>query len=242
LSTVCMITRVTSMTPVSRVQSIPLQRVSTVDALTAALRDQVLDGRLPGGTPLREAELCEVFGVSRHTVRTALQALAHEGLARHEPHRGAFVPRLTTDEVVDLYRLRTVLEINAVRVLAREPRRRDPARAAVRALQAISEVASWTDVRDADLDFHRALVDALESPRTSRTYAALMTELRLCFLQLQHELEDPRDVARQHTDILEAIESGDDDEAARLLRDHLDESRDNVANAYRRRDPRAATG
>jgi len=230
------------MPPLPRLQSIPLQRVSTVDALTAALRDQVLDGTLPGGTPLREAELCEVFGVSRHTVRTALQALAHEGLARQEPNRGAFVPRLTADDVVDLFRLRTVLELTAVHALAQEPQRREPPRAALRALHALGEQASWTEVRDADLDFHRALVDALESPRTSRTHAALMTELRLCFLELQPELEHPRDVARQHQEILAAIELGDADEAARLLREHLNESRENIADAYRRRDAEAASG
>jgi DNA-binding GntR family transcriptional regulator len=62
-----------------------------------------------------------------------------------------------------------------------------------------------------------------------------MTELRLSFLQLQQELEDHRDVARQHTEILDAIESGDAGEAARLLQVHLDEARENIAGAYRSR-------
>jgi DNA-binding GntR family transcriptional regulator len=223
------------MASATRLHATPLQRVSTVEALTKALRDRVLDGTLAADTPLREAELCEVFGVSRHTVRTALRALGHEGLARLEPNRGAFVPELTADDVDDLFRLRSALELTAVRTLAQEPRRRDAARRAAQALQAIPEDASWTAVRDADLDFHRALVDALASPRVTRTYAALMTELRLSFLQLQQELEDHRDVARQHTEILDAIESGDAGEAARLLQVHLDEARENIAGAYRSR-------
>jgi DNA-binding GntR family transcriptional regulator len=223
------------MASATRLHATPLQRVSTVEALTKALREQVLDGTLAADTPLREAELCEVFGVSRHTVRTALRALGHEGLARLEPNRGAFVPELTAEDVDDLFRLRSALELTAVRTLAQEPRRRDGARRAAPAPQAIPEDASWTAVRDADLDFHRALVDALASPRVTRTYAALMTELRLSFLQLQQELEDHRDVARQHTEILDAIESGDAGEAARLLQVHLDEARENIAGAYRSR-------
>jgi DNA-binding GntR family transcriptional regulator len=223
------------MASATRLHATPLQRVSTVEALTKALRDRVLDGTLAADTPLREAELCEVFGVSRHTVRTALRALGHEGLARLEPNRGAFVPELTADDVDDLFRLRSALELTAVRTLAQEPRRRGAARRAAQALQGIPEDASWTAVRDADLDFHRALVDALASPRVTRTYAALMTELRLSFLQLQQELEDHRDVARQHTEILDAIESGDAGEAARLLQVHLDEARENIAGAYRSR-------
>ncbi len=227
------------MASATRLHATPLQRVSTVEALTTALRDRVLDGTLAADTPLREAELCEVFGVSRHTVRTALRALGHEGLARLEPNRGAFVPELTADDVADLFRLRSALELTAVRTLAEEPRRRAAARRAAQALQAIPEDASWTAVRDADLAFHRALVDALASPRVTRTYAALMTELRLSFLQLQQELEDHRDVARQHTEILDAIESGDAGEAARLLQAHLDEARENIAGAYRSRARRA---
>jgi DNA-binding GntR family transcriptional regulator len=223
------------MASATRLHATPLQRVSTVEALTKALREQVLDGTLAADTPLREAELCEVFGVSRHTVRTALRALGHEGLARLEPNRGAFVPELTAEDVDDLFRLRSALELTAVRTLAQEPRRRDGVRRAAPAPQAIPEDASWTAVRDADLDFHRALVDALASPRVTRTYAALMTELRLSFLQLQQELEDHRDVARQHTEILDAIESGDAGEAARLLQVHLDEARENIAGAYRSR-------
>jgi DNA-binding GntR family transcriptional regulator len=222
------------MASATRLHATPLERVSTVEALTKALRDRVLDGTLAADTPLREAELCEVFGVSRHTVRTALRALGHEGLARLEPNRGAFVPELTADDVDDLFRLRSALELTAVRTLAQEPRRA-AARRAAQALQGIPEDASWTAVRDADLDFHRALVDALASPRVTRTYAALMTELRLSFLQLQQELEDHRDVARQHTEILDAIESGDAGEAARLLQVHLDEARENIAGAYRSR-------
>jgi DNA-binding GntR family transcriptional regulator len=227
------------MASATRLHATPLQRVSTVEALTKALRDQVLDGTLAADTPLREAELCEAFGVSRHTVRTALRALGHEGLARLEPNRGAFVPELTADDVDDLFRLRSALELTAVRTLAEEPRRRESARRAAQALQAIPEDASWTAVRDADLGFHRALVDALASPRVTRTYAALMTELRLSFLQLQQELEDHRDVARQHTEILDAIESGDAGEAARLLQVHLDEARESIAGAYRSRAGRA---
>src|SRR4051794_8940927 len=90
---------------------VALHRISTGDALVAALQEQVLDGTLPGGTALREADLRDTFGVSRHTVRTALQTLAHRGLVRLEPNRSASVPRLTPDDVRDLFRLRTVLEL-----------------------------------------------------------------------------------------------------------------------------------
>ena len=42
-----------------------LHRVSTVDALVAALRTRILDGDLPAGERLRELELAEAYGVAR---------------------------------------------------------------------------------------------------------------------------------------------------------------------------------
>ena len=71
-----------------------LARVSTVDALAAALRTRILDGELAPGERLRELELAEAYGVARHSLRAALRALAAEGLVTIEPNRGARVARL----------------------------------------------------------------------------------------------------------------------------------------------------
>jgi DNA-binding GntR family transcriptional regulator len=211
---------------------VTLRPVSMLEALTGALREQILDGRLPAGSALREADLCATFSVSRHTLRTALRALAHEGVVRLEANRGASVPRLNAQDVADLFALRTVLEVHAVRALAGDPSRRPPVELALRSLRDLGPDASWGEVRDADIAFHRALVDALGSQRISRTYGALATEVRLSFLQLQPEFEDARAVAAQHERIYSAVEAGDADLAERLLREHLETAvRDIVASA-----------
>ena len=46
-----------------------LQRTTTVDALADALRARILDGALAPGARLRERELCEQYGVARHSLR-----------------------------------------------------------------------------------------------------------------------------------------------------------------------------
>ena len=73
----------------------PLHRPSTVDALADALRHEILDGELAPGSRLRERELCEAYGVARHSLRAALRALENEGLVRIEQHRGARVAALS---------------------------------------------------------------------------------------------------------------------------------------------------
>jgi DNA-binding GntR family transcriptional regulator len=222
--------------PLARLQPTAIRSVSTVDALMAALRDQILDGTLPAGTPLRETELCEAFGVSRHTARTALRGLDHEGLARHEANRGAFVPRLNAQEVVDLFRFRGVLERTAVSWLAEGAGRPDMVQAAVEALGDLGQDATWGTIRDADLHVHQAIVDAVDSPRMSRSYAALMTELRLCFIELQDELRHAETIVGEHQAILTAIQSRDPERARRLIDEQLAASSAHVAEVYRLRD------
>ncbi len=211
---------------------IALRRISTVEALVDAIREQVLSGALPGGAPLREADLCATFGVSRHTVRTSLLALSHEGIVRIEPNRGATVPALTAADVDDLFDLRIVLESACARVVARDADRLGPVQAAVRQLEGIPAKASWERVRDADLAFHQALVDAAGSPRTSQTFRALLSELRLGFVQLRAELEDHAVVARQHAQILAKLKKGDADRAVAALVKHLDAARRDILAAY----------
>ncbi len=62
--------------------------------LATVLRESIISGRFPiGGKIPTEAELVEQYGVSRATVRGALQHLREEGLIRREAGRGTFVAR-----------------------------------------------------------------------------------------------------------------------------------------------------
>lgn len=217
---------------VERRNVVALHRVSTGDALVAALQEQVLDGTLAGGTALREADLREMFGVSRHTVHTALQTLAHRGLVRLEPNRSASVALITPDAVRDLFRFRTVLELTAARAVSGDVEALAPARAAVVSLERLAPDTVWGEVRDIDIRFHTGLVDALGSPRISRAFRSLAAELRLCFVQLRPELVDHPLVAAQHREILTALETGETDRAVSALRDHLDRAREDIVAGY----------
>ncbi|MDO0916656.1 GntR family transcriptional regulator [Streptomyces sp. DT2A-34] len=221
--------------PHVRAQLPALQRVSTVEAVATTLRDQILDGNLPAGQPLREADLSEQLRVSRHSVRVALSNLTHEGLVRHEPNRGAFVRDMSTHEIADCYRLRSILELEAARTLCGDTAALSRARAAVQRLVDTPTDSPWAAQREADLAFHRELVDALGSPLISRTYESLMMELRLCFLVEGVKDKDPEVIAQTHVALLEILESGDVDEAVRVLTEHLDSSRDDAIEALRSR-------
>ncbi|MGH2950182.1 MAG: GntR family transcriptional regulator, partial [Solirubrobacteraceae bacterium] len=166
-----------------------LERISTVDALATALRREILDGALPAGARLREQELCEKYGVARHSLRAALRALAAEGLVRIEPHRGARVAQLTADDVRWLYELRAALELEAAH-LARERNggRLPPSvHEALARLQdaCAGEDPPWSAINEAHAGLHGAIVEAARSPRIAAAHAALSGEMRLFLLALR---------------------------------------------------------
>jgi DNA-binding GntR family transcriptional regulator len=206
----------------------PLQRVSTVDALVAALRRDILDGRRPGGSRLRERELCDAYGVARHTLRAALRALAAEGLATIEPNRGASVALLEPQDVRWLYELRAALELEDIHLAHERNDGRLPA--AVHEAQAALERAcaggdpAWSAVADAHFDLHAALVAASASPRIVAAHAALAGEMRLFVLQLRPHAT-ARGLADEHAALLAALER----EGPEPLRAHLRASADTLS-------------
>lgn len=81
----------------------------------STLRKAILDGNLPGGTRLVQAEIASTMGVSTTPVREALRDLAAEGLIRLDPHRGGIVHDLEFEELDEILRLRSILEPEAIR-------------------------------------------------------------------------------------------------------------------------------
>jgi DNA-binding GntR family transcriptional regulator len=92
----------------------------------------------------------------------------------------------------------------------------------VRRLEGLPPAASWSDVVEADMDFHSALVEAVGSPRLGRVYRSLQSEIRLCMVQLRPAYDEPSTVAAEHRELIEAIAAGPKRAVARVMNEHLD--------------------
>ena len=79
------------------------------------LREAIILGELPAGTPLRLDELARSLGMSISPIREAVRQLEALGLAKHVPHQGAKVLDFDVDELRDLFEVRLALESLAVR-------------------------------------------------------------------------------------------------------------------------------
>ena len=129
------------------------------------LRESIILGELPAGTPLRLDDLARSLGMSISPIREAVRQLEALGLAKHVPHQGARVLDFDVNELRDLFQVRLALESLAVRRAAE--RFTDEAAASARAhLARFDETRRAGDVRQtlrAHSDFHFALYEASQS-------------------------------------------------------------------------------
>ena len=197
-----------------------LGRISTTEAIVRELRGDILDGTIPAGSHLREVELADRLGVSRQSLRAALAELVYRGLLRREPHRGVHVPVLSRSDVRDIYDLRQVIEGEAVRRVARDPRRIADIDAAVEDLERLSANEHWSAVAEADVAIHRAVVEAAGSPRLLKAADLFAVEMLLIVVPAQNYMSTA-EMTREHRELLDVIRSGDQDAAWLRFKRHL---------------------
>ncbi|MGI5289136.1 GntR family transcriptional regulator [Nonomuraea polychroma] len=208
-----------------------LGRSSTAERVADILRDRISEGFFRPGQRLSEETISEGLGVSRNTLREAFRLLGHERLLDHKLNRGVFVRLPSVEDVLDLYRVRRVLEGAAVR---RPPSRKALAvvREAMRDAERAAAKDDWQGVGTANIRFHQALVSLNGSPRIDELMRQLLAELRLVF----HVMENPRAFHEPFVDrnrtLLELIEAGKPDEAAAYLDDYLDHAEELLVHAY----------
>jgi DNA-binding GntR family transcriptional regulator len=202
-----------------------IERVTTASRVAEALREELLSGTFPPGTPMRDVHLAKRAGVSRPTMREALAELVRDGLLVHSLHRGVEVMRVEADDVRDIYATRRLLESAGLRALMRT---RSPELGGLEAaIVKMEQAAADRDLRlgvDADTEFHLAIVGALGIRRLADAACAAMLELRLVLSVIDRSDEGARSRGNEHTPLLELIRAGQRSEAARALALHLDEA------------------
>ncbi|AOW93543.1 GntR family transcriptional regulator [Rhodococcus sp. WMMA185] len=205
----------------------PASRQSTAEFIADRLRAAIMKGALEPGAQLGEAELAAHFQVSRGPLREAMQRLVSEGILRSIRHRGIFVTELSLDDVVDVYRSRSVIERGALDMILADGRREATYAAlesAVLEMRDAAERGNAAAVSDADQKFHQILVECSSSPRLVRAAKTLLIETRMCMGALQTTYPDLREQAAEHAALREEIRTGAPPKVRRMLVEHLDDA------------------
>jgi DNA-binding GntR family transcriptional regulator len=216
-----------------------LERRSTGEQVAQAIREAILSGRLEPGAHLREATMAEAFGVSRNTLRGAIQVLARDGLVTHRVHRGAFVTELDPEAIADIFRARRIVELSA---LGGEAGGADlaPLEVAQAALREAIDGGDEDGIVMADLAFHRGLADLSRSSRLSTLFSEMEAETRLSALLVGNAHLDSEELYAEHGEILDLLRRGEVDAARELLARHLDSSEQLLLDALAARREAAA--
>ncbi|MCJ2052043.1 GntR family transcriptional regulator [Methylobacterium sp. J-070] len=201
-------------------------------AVLTELRRRLIAGIFSPGEQLRQDVLAEELGVSRVPVREALRTLEGEGQLIYEPHRGYFVVDLNLDELVEIYRLRDLLEAEATEVgfpnlTAADLALMAQSMAQMRAAMKHDDVAALTA---ANRRFHFALYNACRMPRLLRILEQLWDASDPYRAVYFCDVDNRTLMHREHVDIYEAARSGD----LRTLQRRLVEHRTHAVPALRK--------
>ena len=183
----------------------------------------IMSGELGGGARLNENALASEFDVSRGPVREAVQALAEAGLLTIKRNRGAFVREIGLEDVLHVYDLRAGLARVAGRLAAIRGTASGIARleALWAAMEAARESREFWRYYDLNRDFHREIVAMTGNPRLIDCHDQTEREV---FLFLRRGVTGPSRIDtsnQQHREMLDAIASGDELDAARAFERHV---------------------
>ena len=202
------------------------------ERIYAQLKDDIFEFRLLPGDRFSEGEVAERMEVSRTPVRQALYRLEREGYLEVYFRSGWQVRPFDFHYFEELYEVRIVLELEAVRRLCDRPAGELPA--PLEELRAIWMVSAEDRLQNGravsllDERFHCQLVEATGNREMARMHAEVSEKIRI--IRRLDFTQVPRVEATyaEHAQILGAILSRRPEEAQLLLRTHIEMSKAEV--------------
>lgn len=198
------------------------------------LREEILVGRRKAGSSLREVELSKELGVSRGPIREAIRELEKEGLVDVRPYAGTTVARISLEDLVEVYQIRSALEKKAFELVW--PQRDTAFRTEFNhrhdlLLKAIAE-GHGPAIVDAEQHFHSLPYEVSGNTLVLDFWIQLSQRMRLCFLFHSEVFARSKNYAQAHVDFLETA-LGDDMGAMKTEIDsHLRSGENLVRSAF----------
>ncbi len=189
------------------------------------IRNEIIEGRYAPGDRITETEIAATADVSRTPVREALHRLEAEGLIRFVPNQGAFVTSWGITEAEETFELRAMLESYAARLCAERASKEQTARLRSLAEEQLRESQKkrrrLNKIADLNSQFHETMLAAASSEQL-RASSASLSNAPLVFQTFRdYSRENLIRSAQHHVEIVEALEAGNGDWAAAVMRAHI---------------------
>ena len=199
------------------------------DEAASFLRDQITSGTLAAGAPVRPETVADELGISTTPAREALQALRAEGFLDLAPRKGFTVAKVTGDDVRDMFLVQSMV---AGELAARAATNASAELIAVldkihvdlMAAETRGDLAALEELNHA---FHREINLAANAPRLAWVIKLVS---RYAPRRFYASIPGwPETTVHDHTDLLQAIRSGDTESARKEMSDHVRHAGDQLA-------------
>jgi DNA-binding GntR family transcriptional regulator len=188
-----------------------------------AILDSILDCRLNSDEIYNEKGVAKDLGISRTPVREALLELSFQGFVKFLPRKGFIVRRFNTNDITEIFEIRTAIEVMAIEKVASLTPRPDLTK--IQKILDVQRDALWRDdfyaFIEADRLFHLAFC---ELARNLRMLSILENLRKMNFLMGNQALANRKrwkPVIAEHIKILDAVKNGEPHLAREAMIDHL---------------------
>jgi DNA-binding GntR family transcriptional regulator len=210
-------------------------RPALSDEVANSIRTLILDGVLPGGTPLRIDELARELGTSPTPVREALITLRAERFVESEPRKGFRVLPLSLDDINDIFAVGTYIE-GELAARAADRITPDELERLARILERSAQ-ASTREVPALHTEFHTAIAEAARAPKLE----AILTYVTLYAPKAFMGEKNWRIAShRDHAALLDALRAHDAEEAKRIAVEHDNLARTAILKVFSEREELAS--
>lgn len=199
------------------------------------LRGAILSGMFKPGERLLEAQLCEMLGVSRPSVREALRSLEAERLVTLVPNKGPHIPIVAWEQATEIYQVRALLEGEAAALAAGRASANDvkKMRAALAAFRKAARNGDAAVQVESTADFYAELLRLCGNSIIEETLSGLLA--RINFLRAKSMSRPGRAEYsfKEMAAILDAVEAGNSEAARQAAVYHVEQAHMSAREAYR---------
>lgn len=201
----------------------PVRGERLAEQAYAALRDAILSHQLPPGTRLSVPDMARRLGISRSPAREAIARIAHEGLARVEPNRGAVVSEIRANDLLEIYALREVLEGLACRLATTHisEKQLEDLRAILDEHNGVISAGQLERHYELDQAFHAGIRRIAGNEQLTESLDRLQGQIRVAMYTTHRSPGGMSQALAEHRIILDALASGKPQAAERAGRDHI---------------------
>jgi len=200
-----------------------VRRTTLSESAYEAIRRKIVTGALPPSSKLVVGTLANGLGLSATPVNEALAALEREGLVTYLPHRGYFVSEVTPEHVEEVYSVREVFELLAVRLAAekRDRRTAEQLRSILQQARESIRLGDTSTFSDLDIEFHRVIWTSTNNSLAARIGELIGGQIRLLVATTARAPGRFRGAFEEHSAIYRAIRDGDPKAAVIAMRKHI---------------------